>query len=90
MGNKLIQIVPIDLQAVRHALRLGSAVAARLSATAGLASLPGAAAPTLGGIRTLILDAETEQSTARGPPAFVFDIDGVLTRGRHTLPQAQR
>lgn len=26
----------------------------------------------------------------RAPPAFVFDIDGVLIQGRHTLPQAKR
>ncbi|KAL4440223.1 hypothetical protein ABPG75_003224 [Micractinium tetrahymenae] len=41
-------------------------------------------------MRSLSHAAEGEQSLARGPPAFVFDIDGVLIRGRHTLPQAQR
>lgn len=43
-----------------------------------------------GGTRALSLAAEAEQRLARGPPAFVFDIDGVLIRGRNTLPQAQR
>lgn len=75
---------------MRHALQLGGTVAAWLSAAADLASLSGAAALTFGGTRALSLAADTEQSLARGPPAFLFDIDGVLVRGRHTLPQAQR
>lgn len=77
------------MQAVRHALQL-SAAAARLSAGASPASLWGGAAAVLGGTRALSLAAEAEQGLARGPPAFVFDIDGVLIRGRHTLLQAQR
>lgn len=29
-------------------------------------------------------------AAAGAPPAFVFDIDGVLVQGRHVLPQAKR
>lgn len=62
--------------------------------------LAGAAAVLDGGSTAALLGSGTLGSARafssepgdnlRSPPAFVFDIDGVLIRGRHTLPQAKR
>jgi hypothetical protein len=72
------------LQALRQALPLGQQLAQAASAALG----GGSAAALLGLARQFSSSAAT--ANPLGPPAFVFDIDGVLIRGRHTLPQAKR
>lgn len=37
-------------------------------------------------VRNIMTD--VHHPNPHGPPAFVFDIDGVLVRGKHVLPQA--
>lgn len=64
---------------LQHALPLGLQLA---KAAAG-----GGAAAVLGLARQF---SSAPIANPLGPPAFVFDIDGVLIRGRHTLPQAKR
>lgn len=70
------------MQALRQALPLGQQLV-----QAGAALGGGAASALLGLGRQF---SSTSAGNPLGPPAFVFDIDGVLIRGRHTLPQAKR
>lgn len=68
------------MQALRQALPLGQ-------------QLVQAGAALGGGSAAALLARHFSSASAAnplGPPAFVFDIDGVLIRGRHTLPQAKR
>ena len=43
-----------------------------------------------GGRRLFSSAASAAEALAQAPPAFVFDIDGVLVRGRRVLPEAKR
>ena len=43
-----------------------------------------------GGSRLYSSAASAAEALAQAPPAFVFDIDGVLVRGRRVLPEARR
>jgi hypothetical protein len=43
-----------------------------------------------GGSRIFSSAASAAEALAQAPPAFVFDIDGVLVRGRRVLPEAKR
>ena len=42
------------------------------------------------GSRLFSSAASAAEALAQAPPAFVFDIDGVLVRGRRVLPEAKR
>lgn len=66
--------------------RLASVAAA--AASGGVQAAPATLYPATAGRLATRSYGTAAEALAAAPPAFVFDIDGVLIQGRHTLPHA--